>query len=114
MRTLERFHSHQPKEGVVTPSKGNKTLKKDSILEILDKMEFFGGQRAGRELWAEKPKDVQDKDIRDFNRDIASLREFVQSVDEKEGELYKPLPESADGKRQRDTEEFFTKYKEGE
>lgn len=42
--------------------------------EILDKWEFFYGQRAGRELWMEKPKEVQEQDIADFNRDIAVLR----------------------------------------
>ena len=27
--------------------------------DILAKLDFFGGQRAGRELWNEKPVDVQ-------------------------------------------------------
>lgn len=31
------------------------------VLEILDKLEFFYGQRAGRELWADKPMEVQNK-----------------------------------------------------
>ena len=42
--------------------------------DILSKWEFFYGQRAGRELWAEKPKEVQDQDIADFNRDIEIVR----------------------------------------
>ena len=46
-------------------------------LEILDKMQFFGGQRAGRELWNDKPREVQDADIAAFNRDIEILREVV-------------------------------------
>lgn len=29
----------------------------DRAIEILDKWEFFYGQRAGRELWADKPVD---------------------------------------------------------
>ena len=31
--------------------------------DILDQFEFFGGQRAGRELWHNKPTDIQNKDI---------------------------------------------------
>lgn len=57
-----------------------KTLDKiKKGLECLDKMQFFMGQRAGRELWMEKPKDVQDKDLADFNRDIDYLRKMVVS-----------------------------------
>lgn len=48
-------------------------------LESLDKMQFFMGQRAGRELWMEKSEDVQDKDLADFNRDIDYLRKVVVS-----------------------------------
>lgn len=50
----------------------------EKILEILDKLQFFGGQRAGRELWSDKPREVQDKDILDFNRDIESVRDFIR------------------------------------
>lgn len=54
---------------------------KNEVLEILDKLEFFQGQRAGRELWSDKPKEVQDKDIEDFNRDIQKIRDYVLSYD---------------------------------
>ena len=47
-------------------------------MEILDKISFFGGQRAGRELWNDKPREVQDEDITSFNRDIEWLREFIR------------------------------------
>ena len=47
-------------------------------LEVLDKLSFFGGQRAGRELWNDKPRDVQDEDIANFNRDIEYLRDFIR------------------------------------
>lgn len=50
---------------------------REKALEILDKIQFFYGQRAGRELWTEKPIEVQDKDIEDFNRDIEFLREYI-------------------------------------
>ena len=48
--------------------------REEKVLDILDKWEFFYGQRAGRELWACKPTDVQNKDVTDFNRDIQFVR----------------------------------------
>lgn len=45
--------------------------------DILAKLDFFGGQRAGRELWNEKPVDVQNEDIENFKKDIAFLKEFI-------------------------------------
>lgn len=48
--------------------------------EILDKLCFFGGQRAGRELWNAKPRKVQDEDIANFNRDIEWLRDFIRRM----------------------------------
>lgn len=50
----------------------------EKILEILDKIQFFGGQRAGRELWNDKPRKVQEDDISSFNRDIESVRDFIR------------------------------------
>ena len=49
--------------------------EKEKINDILDKWAFFGGQRAGRELWASKPTEIQDIDIEDFNRDLKYVRE---------------------------------------
>ena len=45
--------------------------------EVLDKLQFFGGQRAGRELWNDKPREVQDEDIANFNRDIEYLKDII-------------------------------------
>lgn len=47
--------------------------------DILNKWQFFYGQRAGRELWANKPKEVQDQDIADFNRDMEIVKAAVES-----------------------------------
>lgn len=52
--------------------------KQTKVFNILDKMEFFQGQRAGRELWNDKPKEVQDKDISDFIKDINYIRSYLQ------------------------------------
>ncbi len=45
--------------------------------DILDKFEFFGGQRAGRERWFNKPTDIQNKDIGGFLRDLDFLKQFI-------------------------------------
>ena len=47
-------------------------------LEVLDKLSFFGGQRAGRELWNDKTREVQDEDIANFNRDIEYLKDIIR------------------------------------
>ena len=51
---------------------------KEMIEDILNKMEFFGGQRAGRELWFDKPKEVQDQDIVNFVKDINFIRSYLK------------------------------------
>lgn len=50
----------------------------EKCMDILDKLSFFGGQRAGRELWNDKPREVQDEDIASFNRDIEYLRDIIR------------------------------------
>ena len=52
--------------------------KQEKVFDILNKFEFFQGQRAGRELWNDKPKEVQDKDIADFIKDIKYIRSYLQ------------------------------------
>ena len=42
-------------------------------LEILDKFQFFQGQRAGRELWNDKP-------VKNFNKDIEFIRNVLKSA----------------------------------
>lgn len=43
-------------------------------VDICDKFDFFQGQRAGRELWSEKPVEIQNKDIEQFSKDVAFLK----------------------------------------
>lgn len=50
----------------------------DRVNDILDKWKFFYGQRAGRELWADKPTEVQNEDIADFCRDLGIVREALE------------------------------------
>lgn len=55
-----------------------KPMTIDQANDILDKWEFFYGQRAGRELWADKPTEVQDEDIANFCRDLKLIREALE------------------------------------
>lgn len=52
-------------------------VKQGDALDILDKWQFLLGQRAGRDLWSDKPTEVQNQDIADFNRDIEIVRKAV-------------------------------------
>ena len=65
----------------------------DIIMEILDKLQFFGGQRAGRELWADKPTDVQDADIDSFNENIEAIRDYIQRLEATVSEKEKVVAE---------------------
>ena len=56
-------------------------LTKEQAIEILDKLDFFQGQRAGRELWSEKPFNMQEQDIEDFKRNVALLKEYINAAD---------------------------------
>lgn len=54
-------------------------MDKDFIkaIETLDKLDFFYGQRGGRELWALKPVDAQNEDLKNFSEDISFLKDFI-------------------------------------
>lgn len=53
------------------------------VIDILDKMQFFQGQRAGRELWNEKPFNIQEQDIDNFNRHIRTIRDYIWDLERK-------------------------------
>ena len=57
-------------------------MKSDEInkaLDRLDKLDFFN-QRAGRELWNDKPTDIQNQDIDDYSKDIKFLKYFINRL----------------------------------
>ena len=54
------------------------STSQEKVFDILNRMEFFQGQRAGRELWNDKPKEVQDQDIANFVRDINYIRSYLK------------------------------------
>ena len=60
--------------------------REEAIIDILEKWGFFFGQRAGRELWGDKPKSVQDQDIADFNRDMEIVRAALRPVNREQVE----------------------------
>ncbi|MBQ7314384.1 MAG: hypothetical protein IJW83_00025 [Clostridia bacterium] len=57
-------------------------LNVEEVIDLLDKMNFFQGQRAGRELWNDKPFEVQEQDIANFSRDILLVKEYVKSQEQ--------------------------------
>lgn len=68
--------------------KDNEIIK---ALDILDKFNFFGGQRAGRELWNEKPVDVQNEDIENFVKDVVFLKDLINRLQEENERLKKEI-----------------------
>lgn len=62
-------------------------LNAEQVVDILDKMDFFEGQRAGRELWNDKPFEVQEQDIANFSRDISLIKEYINSQEQRIKEL---------------------------
>ena len=52
----------------------------EKALDILEKFKFFQGQRAGRELWGDKPKEVQDQDIKDFVDNVDYVKDAINDV----------------------------------
>ena len=72
--------------------------REEKVFDILDKWEFFFGQRAGRELWAYKPKAVQDQDIADFNRDMKIVRSALRPVSREPLEKFKEFFDDLYGK----------------
>ena len=62
----------------------DKKFTDDEIIkanDILDKLDFFN-QRAGRELWNEKPVEIQDADIRNREEDIKFLKALINRQQE--------------------------------
>lgn len=72
------INAHLSCENAAEIERSSRDMDSQRTIEVLDKLSFFGGQRAGRELWNDKPRDVQDEDIANFNRDIEYLRDIIR------------------------------------
>lgn len=57
-------------------------ISREEIVDILAKMKFFQGQRAGRELWNDKPFEVQEQDLESFNKGIETIRKYILQLEE--------------------------------
>ena len=77
-KIIRKYSSHENDSEITRSPRDTDVL---IALEVLDKLSFFGGQRAGRELWNDKPREVQDEDIANFNRDVEQLRDFICRMD---------------------------------
>ena len=72
-------HTHYAQVAVKVRNKGDvNECSLEEILDILNKWDFFYGQRAGRELWANKPREIQDTDIENFRHDLEKVEKFVK------------------------------------
>lgn len=56
-------------------------ISRRKVMDILEKMQFFQGQRAGRELWNDKPVEVQEQDLKNFNSDIQTVRRYILQLE---------------------------------
>ena len=72
------INAHLSRENASEIARSSRDTDVLIALEVLDKLSFFGGQRAGRELWNDKPREVQDEDIANFNRDIEYLKDIIR------------------------------------
>jgi hypothetical protein len=59
-------------------------ITKEQAIDIINKFEFFQGQRAGRELWQEKEYSVQEVDLVNFRQDCYDLLEYIGAVSSNE------------------------------
>ena len=58
-------------------------MERLTVEDILDKLQFFQGQRAGRELWLEKTPVIQEQDLYNFNNDIDRIRKHIRNLEKK-------------------------------
>ena len=61
-------------------------ITKEQAIDIVEKFEFFQGQRAGRELWASKEFSVQEVDLVNFRQNCYDLLEYLKNTEIKNDE----------------------------
>ncbi len=67
-----------PEEIRTLPSVYPKSGKSDELIDKLDKLRFFN-QRAGRELWQDKPVYIQNLDIADVEETLTEAINYIRS-----------------------------------
>lgn len=63
---------------------GRNMSEEETIIDHLERILFFN-QRAGRELWFDKPKEVQDRDIENNERDLQETINYIRTNQRKHG-----------------------------
>lgn len=56
-------------------------ITKKEAIDIINKFEFFYGQRSGRELWLGKPEAIQELDLKNFRLDCAKLHDYIMKTE---------------------------------
>jgi len=56
-------------------------ITKEQAIDIINKFDFFYGQRAGRELWLNKSQEVQEVDLKNFKLDCARLHDYIMKTE---------------------------------
>lgn len=67
-------------------------ITKEKAIDIINKFEFFYGQRAGRELWFDKTREVQELDLKNFRLDCAKLHDYIVKTETKDASNVFELP----------------------
>ena len=55
-------------------------MNREEIIDGLEMLKFFN-QRAGRELWNEKKKEVQDQDIEKADEILSNAIGYIKEID---------------------------------
>lgn len=58
--------------------------EEETIIDHLEQILFFN-QRAGRELWFDKPKEVQEIDIANAERHLQEAIDYIRTNQQKQG-----------------------------
>ena len=56
-------------------------ITKAEAIDIVNKFDFFYGQRAGRDLWSSKEYSVQEVDLINFRQDCYDLLEYLKNTE---------------------------------
>ena len=56
-------------------------ITKAEAINIVEKFEFFQGQRAGRELWLSKSRWTQEDDLDNFCQNCRELLEYIKNTE---------------------------------
>jgi hypothetical protein len=56
-------------------------ITKEQAIDIVEKFEFFQGQRASRELWQEKEYSVQEADLVNFRQACYDLLDYLKNTE---------------------------------